>query len=188
MFGRKHDFKPDRKGLGLLNKLYITKKQRLALLKWTLCGLCMLVLSLVQDVILCGMPTDLVCCGILLMGMLLRPEECAVFCLTTSVLFYFSGSAPGPYAIAMLICLPLLLNIFRHSYLRKGFLSVILCAGFGSVLYEFLVFCIAAFVGSTTLSRMDMFLKTGAIGVAIMPVLYPIFLAIGKIGGESWKE
>lgn len=188
MFGRKHDFKPDRKKIGLLNKLYITKKQRLSLLKWVLCGLFMLVLSLVQDVILCGLPTDLVSCGILLMGMLLRPDECAVFCLTSATLFFFSGSAPGPYAIALLTFLPLLINIFRHSYLRKGFLAVFLCAGFGIFLYELLVFGIGAFVGSTTLSRLETFLLTGATGIAIMPVLYPIFLAVGKIGGESWKE
>lgn len=188
MFGRKRDFKPDRQSPGLLNKLYITKKQRLSLLKWTLCALIMLALSLVQDVILSGLPTDLFCCGIFLMGMLLRPDEGAVFGLTCAVLFYFSGSAPGPYAIALLTFLPLLLNIFRHSYLRKGFLSVILCAGIGIILYELLVFCIGVFVGSTIFSRLDVFLLTGITGVVIMPALYPIFLAIGKIGGESWKE
>lgn len=188
MFQRKRDFKPDRQKVGLLNKLYLTKKQRLSILKWVLCGLMMLVLSLVQDVILCGLPTDLFCCGIFLMCMLLRPNEGAVFCLSCSILFFFSGSAPGPYAIALLTFLPLLLNIFRHSYLRKGFLSVLLCASVGIVLYELLVFFIGVFVGSTIFSRLEVFLLTGITGVAIMPALYPIFLAIGKIGGESWKE
>jgi hypothetical protein len=51
MFGRKRDFKPDRTHSGTLHKLYITKKQRLSLLKWFLFGLVLLVLSLVASVI-----------------------------------------------------------------------------------------------------------------------------------------
>ena len=39
MFGRKHDFKPDKTHSGTLNKLYLTKKQRLAIGKWTLVSL-----------------------------------------------------------------------------------------------------------------------------------------------------
>ena len=75
LFKRKRDFKPDRTGKGLLNKLYLTPRQRLAILKWTLFGLCMLVLSLVQDVLLSqvrvlGATTELIPCAIFLICIL----------------------------------------------------------------------------------------------------------------------
>ena len=44
LFKRKRDFKPDSTGKGLLSKLYLTPRQRLTILKWTLFGLCLLVL------------------------------------------------------------------------------------------------------------------------------------------------
>ena len=188
MFRRKHEFKPDRTGNRLLSKLYLTRKQRRSLLKWTLYALCLLALSLLQDVILPGLPIDPVGCGILLTGLLLQPDDCGIFCLVSAVLFYFSGSAPGPYAIALLTCLPLFLNIFRHSYLRKTFGSTLLCAGVALMLYELAVFSIGTFLGSTIPARFETFLMTGLCSLALMPPLYPILVSIGKIGGDSWKD
>ena len=188
MFRRKHEFKPDRTGNRLLSKLYLTRKQRLRLLKWTLYSLCLLALSLLQDVILPGLPVDPVSCGIILTALLLQPDSCGIFCLVASLFFYFSGSAPGPYAIALLTCLPLFLNIFRHSYLRKSFGSVLLCAGITLMLYELAVFGIGTFLGSTTGARFETFLMTGLCSLALMPPLYPILVSIGKIGGESWTD
>lgn len=188
MFRRKHDFKPDRPGNRLLSKLYVTRKQRLRLLKWTLFSLCMVAMSLLQDVILPDLPVDPVACGIILTALLLQPDQSGIFCLIASLLFYFSGSAPGPYAIALLTFIPLLLNIFRHSYLRKSFGSVLLCAGTALMLYELAVFSIGAFLGSTIPSRFETFLFTGLSGLVLMPLLYPILVSIGKIGGEPWKD
>ena len=188
MFRRKHEFKPDRTGNRLLSKLYLTRRQRRELLKWALYGLCLLALSLLQDVILPELPVDPVGCGIVLTGLLLQPDQSGIFCLVSSLLLYFSGSAPGPYSIALLTGIPLLLNIFRHSYLRKNFGSVLLCAGVALMLYELAVFSIGAFLGSTTPARFEIFLTTGLTGLALMQLLYPILVSIGKIGGESWKD
>ena len=70
MLGRKREFRPDRVGSGFLNKLYLTKRQRRTLLMWLLYTLALVVLSLVQDVILCrvsshGATTDpaFCCCA-----------------------------------------------------------------------------------------------------------------------------
>ena len=48
MAREKYEFKPDNVGTGLLSKLYLTKKQRQALLKWLLYALVLLVLQDVQ--------------------------------------------------------------------------------------------------------------------------------------------
>ena len=193
MFGRKHDFKPDRVGAGLLSKLYLTRKQRYSLLRWALYGLCLLLLSLLQDVILCklrinGATTDLVSAGILLLCILLPTDTCAVFALVSSLLYYFSGMAAGPYVIVFLTGLGILLNIFRCGYLQKNFLTVWLCASVALMAFEMLVFVMGMFLGYTTWQRLGAFALTGGISVAVMPLLYPVFLSIGKIGGEGWKD
>ncbi len=190
---KKHEFKPDRTGKDTLSRLYLTARQRRGILQWLLYGAVILGLSLLQDVLMCrvrifGSTTDLVSSGILLLCMMLQPDTGAVFGLVSSVLFFFSGSAPGPYAIVFLTGLGVLLNIFRYSYLRKGFGSAMLCAGSAVMLYEILVFCVGLFLGHTTVARFGAFCMTGGLSAAVMPLLYPLFVSIGKIGGESWKE
>lgn len=193
MLGRKYEFKPDRNESGALSKLYVTKKQRLSLLRWFLIGLCLLALSLVQDVVLSqlrpfGTTTDLVSGGVLLCVMLLGVDAGAVFALCSAVIFYFAGFAPGVYTIALLTGLATFFNILRHSYLRKDMLSVLACAGTALMLYEVAVFVIALFLEQTTFARFGIFCLGGLLTVAVMPVMYPVFLAVTKIGGEAWKE
>ena len=48
---RKYEFKPDPSGRSWIDKLYVTKKQRSALLKWVLYGLVCMFLLVVQDVL-----------------------------------------------------------------------------------------------------------------------------------------
>lgn len=193
MWKKKNEFRPDRTGTGFVGKLYITPRQRFTLLKWLLLALVLIVLSLLQDVILCrlrigGATTDLVSTGILLLCIMLPTDACAIFALTGSIAFYFSGMAAGPYSILLLTGLGILLNIFRSSYLRKGFSTTLLCSGAALLLYEMAAFVMGLFLGHTTFSRVTGFLLTWVLSVAAMPLLYPLFLSIGNIGGESWKE
>ena len=191
LFKRKRDFKPDSTGKGLLNKLYLTPRQRLTILKWMLFGLCLLVLSLVQDVLLCqmsifGATTDLVSAGIFVIALLLDPDQSGIFALISSILYYFSGSAPGPYVILLLTVLSLMLNILRHAFLQRTFGSVLLSAGVGLVVYQLLIFLLGLFFGFTTFGRLPVFLITAGLSTAVCPLLYPIFLSVSKIGGETW--
>lgn len=192
-FRKKYEFRPDQADSGVFSKLCPTKKQRLSILKWALYGLLLLALSLVQDVVmsriqLLGATTDLVSCGILLICMLQPPEPGGIFALIGSTLYYFSGSAPGPQAIALLTVLALLLNIFRHTLLQPGFGSTFLCAAAGLMVYELIIFATGVFVGHTLITRLGIFAVTGLLSLAAMPILYPIAASIGKIGGESWKD
>lgn len=193
MFGRKYEFKPDRTDSGILSKLYLTKQQRKTLFKWVLLAVALVALSLLQDVVLSrvrifGATPDLMACGILLCCMLFDPDVAAVFGLVSSMLYYFSGSAPGVYSIALLTGLGVLLCIFRRSYLQRGFSATFLCTAAGVLVYEIVVFAIGLFLGNTLLSRFWVFGLCGILSVAAIPALYPIFLSISNIGGESWKE
>lgn len=193
MFKRKHEFKPDKERSGTLNKLFITKKQRQNIAKWLLLAFSLVLISIIQDVIMSrvtffGVHTDLTACAILLVCIMMDPEVGSIFVLSASALYYFSGSAPGPYVIVMLTLLGVLIAIIRQSYLRYNFVSIFLCTAVAVMVYEILLFATGLFLGYTTLSRFVDFCITGGLSLAGVPVLYPVFETIGKIGGETWKE
>lgn len=193
MFKRKHEFKPDKTASGTLNKLYITKKQRLALLKWLLLAAFLVLLCVVQDVILSkvrlfGATFDLMAAALLLTCMILDPEIGSIFMLLGSLVYWFSGSAPGPYVVALLTVLGVFFAIVRHCYLHDTFGSALFCTGAALFAYEAAMFGIGIFLGHTTVTRWADFAIKAAISLAAMPPLYPIFVSIGKIGGTSWND
>lgn len=193
MARKKYEFRPDKTGPDLLSKLYLTKKQRQSLLKWSLFALVMLALSLIQDVILChldiyGATTDLLPCAIFVACVLLGVESGSVFALAAAAFYQFSGSGPGYYVIALIPVLGVLLTLVRQGYLRKGTGSNILCAAIAFSVYELCLLGIGLLSGQTVAFRSGTFLITTGITLVAIPVLYPLFSALERIGGETWKE
>lgn len=190
---RKKEFKPDQKGTPFLKRLYLTPRQRKTLLKWVLYSVMLVALSLLQDVVFCrlnifGATTDLVPCGIILVCLLEGAESGSVFALIASTLYLFSGTAPGAYCILFITLPAVLVSVFRQAYLRVGFSAAMLCGGVSVMVYELLVFAAGAFLGLTGGSRFGVFALTGVLSMAVLPALYPVFVAIGRIGGQGWKE
>lgn len=190
---RKNEFQPDKPKLGIIDRLHITRKQRKQLLKWLLYGLCLLVLSLLQDVILChvrlfGATTELVPCAIFLICVIEGSESGSIFALVSSLLYLFSGTAAGPYCMVFITFLAVLSTILRQAFLRKGFSASMLCTVAPVLLYELLVFVFGLFLGLTTPARIVGFLITAGLTSIAAPILYPLFLRISKLGGNSWKE
>ena len=54
--------------------------------------------------------------------------------------------------------------------------------------YELLQFLMGLFLGLTIPARWIGFLITASLSVIAIPILYPVALSIGTIGGETWKE
>lgn len=190
---KNREFKQDRQSTGFLKKLYLTPAQRRRLLKWALYSLILLVLSVVQDVILCrvhvfGATTDLVPCGIFLVCLLESSDGGCVFSLIVSTLYLFSGTAPGPYCIVFIVGLSVVITAFRYGYLQSTFGAALLCCAAEVLLYELLVFAIGLFLGLTNLSRIGVFALTGGLTLIAIPILYPVLLSVKKIGGDPWKE
>ncbi len=190
---KKYEFKPDRPYSNWLGQLYLTRKQRKVLLKWVLYALVLLILSLLQDTVLSnlrlmGATSDLVPCGIFVICLLEGSHTGSIFALVASSLFVFSGSAPGVYSIPMITALAIAVTLFRQAFLQRGFTSAMLCCIIAICTYQMLVFLLGVFLGLTTLDRYVGFLITAALSLIAAPALYPICLAIGKIGGETWKE
>ena len=190
---KKKDFKPDSMSTSLSKRLYLTPRQRKTLLKWTLYSLVLVALSLLQDVILCrldifGATTDLVPCGIILICLMEGAESGSVFALIASTLFLFTGTAPGAYCILFITVPATLVAAFRQSYLQVGFSAAMLCSSVTVMVYEILVFAVGAFLGLTGGDRLGVFVLTGVLSLIALPMLYPLLTAIGKIGGQGWKE
>lgn len=190
---KKKEFRPDRVGTGQLQKLWPTPRQQLRMLQWALYGAVCLVALLAQDVLLyrvdvLGGCTDLVPCLILMVAVMQGAESGSVFALVASVLYYFSGSSAGFYVIPLLTAVAVFVAMFRQAFLRRGLGAMLLCAAMGMFLYEMGLFGINLFLKLTVFHRVGAALLTALLSVVASPVWYPVLLAIGKLGGETWKE
>lgn len=192
MARKNQEFKPDAR-VGILKLFHVTKKQWLSLLRWTLYAVLGIVLLVIQDTMMSrvsfyGVSTDLAPMIILLITVLVGTECGSLFVLIASSVYYFSGSAPGAYCIALLTIPGILATMIRQVFWRRGLRSTVLCAGVALMLYEIVLFGIGLVTGLTLLRRAPVFLFTGLVSWALMVPLYPLIYRIGKIGGEPWKE
>lgn len=190
---RKYEFKPDKQSTGLFSRLYLTKLQRQSLLKWGLYSLCLLVLSLLQDMLLCrfrllGATTELIPCAIFLICLLQDMEDGSIFALVASFVYLFTGSSPGMYVPVMITFLAVGAMFLRQSYLIKGFGSILLCTVGAMFVYELIVFFINLFLQLTRPDRFVGFMITTGLSLLSAPVLYPLFAKISQIGGNSWND
>lgn len=190
---RKYEFKPDAQGTTWLKKLYLTRLQRLNLLKWSLYGLLCLLFLVIQDVIMSrisffGATTDLAPTMILLITVLLGSEYGSVFVLTASTLYWFTGSAPGAYTIAIMSFLGIFATLLRQLNWRRSLGSIVITAGIALLLYELGVFLAGILIGLTRWDRMGYFVLAALLSWVVMIPLYPLTYKIGQIGGEPWKE
>ena len=190
---RKYEFRPDSDHKTLLQRLYMTQQQRRNLLKWVLYALLLVFLSVLQDVILTpmrllGASTDLVPCAIIMICVTEGAQAGCVFALVSSLLYLFSGTAPGPYAMVFITVLAIVVSAFRQGYLRKGFAAAMLCTGVAMLVYELALFTIGLFLNLTSPGRFFSFVLVAIYSTVAAPALYCLAKAINAIGGESWKE
>lgn len=187
------EFKPDKPRVSPLKPLRFTHLQWLQTLRW-LCyiGVCVLCL-VIQDTIMSritifGATTDLAVSAMLLITVMEGSEVGSVFILIASIIYYFSGSAPGPYSVGLLTVLGLAATVFRQVVWNRSRSSIVLCAGLAAIAYEFSLYLVGLFLGLTVWYRLPRFLLTGVLTVAAMIPLYYCIYRIGQIGGYTWKE
>ena len=193
MAKRKYEFRPDKLRSDIFSKLYLTRIQRLTILRWILYAVILVVLSVIQDVVLCkanffGTTTDLVPCAIFLICVQLGGDRSSIFALIAALLYKFSGTAPGYYVVGMIPLLGVLAAVLRQSYFRRSFSSTMLCACTATVLYEMGIFAFGLLFQYTIPARAISFLITAGLSLLSYPILYPIVKAIDKIGDRTWKD
>lgn len=190
---KKYEFQPDKPYSSWLNKLQLTKLQKKQALKWALYSALLVLLSVVQDVILCrlrifGGTTDLVPCGIFLICALEGSHNGSLFALLASIGYLFSGSAPGPQVLVLVTVLGVCTAALRQNYLQPGLRSAMLCTLLAMVTYELGIFAFCLLLGQVTGGRLPAFLISAVLSPLAVPVLYVITRPIMAIGGRSWKE
>lgn len=190
---KQSEFKPDPKQFSLPRLFHMTQLQKLRLLKWALYVLTAILLLTIQDVIMSrvsifGATTDLAVSVILLITVIEGVEVGSVFVLIASTLYYFSGSAPSPYCVALLCFIGTAATLLRQAYLRRTKLSIVFCAGLALTLYEVGLYIVGMGLGLTRWDRLFSFLLTAAYSWAVMIPLYTLINKIGLIGGNTWKE
>lgn len=189
----KSDFKPDATRNTLLKTMRMTQLQRLRLLKWAAYVFILIMAVVIQDVILSqlrllGASVELVVCVILLITVMEGTEVGSVFVLLASVGYFYSGTAPGAYAIGLLCFLGIFVTLARQMYLHRSKGAIILCAGAAAALYEVCVFAVGIFQGLTRWDKLPVFLISGIYNLLMMIPLYPLVYKTGLIGGNTWKE
>lgn len=187
------EFKPDPKAATWAKTFHLTIQQRLQLAKWALYVLTIVMCLVVQDVImsrvrLFGATTDLAVCAILLITVIEGTDTGSLFVLIASTLYYFSGSAPGAYVIALLSFLGVAAVLLRQMYWHRSKGSIVLCTGIALMLYEIGLFVVGIAIGLTLPSRLIYFILTGVYSCLALIPLYSIVYKIGLIGGNTWKE
>jgi hypothetical protein len=190
---KKYEFQPDKPYATWLSKLQLTKQQQKQVLKWCLYALVLIILSLLQDVVLCrfrflGGTTALVPCGIFTICMLEDPQQGSIFALVSSYLFVLSGSSPGAHVIVLITVLSVLLCAIQRTYLQVGFLSVLFSTILAMAIYELAIFGFCLLVGQVPVGEYMSFVMPAVFSVATVPVIYPFAKAIHGIGGNAWKE
>lgn len=193
MAKRKYEFRPDKPNTDLFSRLYLTKTQRLTILRWILYAALLLVLSVIQDVVLCkvnvlGASTDLVPCAIILICVQMGADRSCIFSLIAATLYQFSGMSPGYYVIALIPLCGVLAAVLHQSFFRKSLSSTLLCSCAAVVLYEACVLGFGLLFRNTIAARSLSFFITALLSLLSYPVLYPLTNAIEKIGEKLWKD
>jgi len=189
----KYQFKPDKKQSTFLKRLYMTRLQRLEILKWTLLAAACVGALVIQDVIMSrvhisGATTDLTVCMIFLIGLYIGTEQGSLFALIASIVYLFSGSAPSPYSIGLITALTIGINLLRQTLWRRSFGSTLLCTAAAVMIYELGIFVVGLLMGYTIFARVGVFALTGILTCVTILPMYPLVRAISKIGGDTWKE
>lgn len=188
-----NEFKPDAQKINLANALYITDVQKFRFLRWGLyiavCIACLVIQDcIMSQVNIFGATTDLCAAVLLIIAVIEGSEVGSVFILVASCIYYFSGSAPGPYSVGMLSVLGMLASLFRQMVWHRNTSSILLCSGAALMLYEIGLYAVGLFLGLTRWYRFPRFFLTAALTIAVMIPLYHLINRIGLIGGNTWKE
>lgn len=190
---QKEEFRPDVQENMFLKSLHFTYQQRINLLRWVLLSVVCMTCLVLQDCVfsrlrLAGATTDLGVAAIILVAVMEGSEVGGIFALIASILYFYSGSAPGAYSVALIVFPSILCALFRQKFWRRGTGSNLLCSAIAMFVYEMGLYIVASFMGLTRWDRGMYFLRTAVYSIALMIPLYQLIYRIGLMGDHVWKD
>lgn len=172
----------------MLDKLYITPRQWLRILRWTLYSLLFLLAMMIQTVVLGNRPVfgtqpDLITAVIVCVCLREGAERGGLFALLTSLLWCLSGAADGSISIAILTILPILGSILCNSLLNNRFLPTLLVTAVTLFIFHGIAFFLKVIFFETD---MALFLRKLIpcmwVSLLAQPPIYWLVKRIAKIG------
>lgn len=170
----------------MLNKLYITPKQWLHILRWTVYSLLLLFCMMVQTVVLGNrvslhpnfVPLVLTC-------VCLRegPERGGTFALLGSLFWCLSGADYGSLSIFILTLLPVFGSALCRAVLANRFLPCLLICLITLLTEQITIFFLRFFFEEISLALLwQKLLPAAAVSMLFQPVIYLLVRQIAKIG------
>lgn len=174
----------------MLEKLHITARQWLRLLKWTLYSLCFLVLLLTETVLLgdvhpLGLRLHLLPIYLICVSVKEGAERGGLFALLASLFYCLSGADFGSVGIAVLTALSVFSALACTHFLNNRLLPCLLCCFLSQLCSESVTFLFHLLFRSMEASRYFSVLLPGVLlSMLTAPLLYVLVKAISRIGGK----
>ena len=172
----------------MLDKLYITPRQWMRILRWSLYFLLVVAVMMLQTVLIgnrliFGVKLDLI--PLVLFCVCLRegPDRGGVFCLLSSLFLALSGADQGALLIFLLTVLPVLASLLMRKIFVMHFLSTLVTCGVLLLLTQSVCFVFRLMNGATAGSLyFTRLLPMVVVSLLFQPVIYWLVKSIGKIG------
>ncbi len=174
----------------MLDKLYITPRQWLLILRWTLYSLLFLSVMMVQTVVLgnrtvFGTHPSLVPIAITCVCLREGAERGGLFALLASLFWCLSGADLGSLSIFVLTVIPVLGALLCRAVLINRFLPCLAISFLALVFDQFLGFLLKYFFGHVPAALFTReLLPCVFLSILSQPLLYWLVKCIAKIGAS----
>lgn len=171
----------------MLDKLYITPRQWLLILRWVLYSLLFLTALLVQTVVLgnrtvFGAHLDLVPLAITCVCLREGPERGGLFALLASLFWCLSGIDQGSVSLLVLTVVPVLGSLFCKAFFANRFLSCLLVCFLTLVTEQGVIFLLKVFFSAVEPSLGLSLIPCVFLSLVFQPLFYGLVKAIANIG------
>lgn len=174
----------------MLDKLYITPKQWLRILRWTLYSLLLLLVILLQTVVfgnrtLFGTHPDFVPVVIACVCLREGAERGGTFALLGSLFWYLTGAEQGSVCIVTLTVLPVVGSLLCRTLLADRFLPCLLITLVTLFVEQTAMFLLKLFFdGLSGMFFVRKLLPCVAVSLLAQPLVYWLVKRIAKIGAS----
>lgn len=172
----------------MLDKLYITPKQWLHILRWTLYALLFLLAMMLQTVVfgnhtLLGVQPNFVPVVITCVCLREGPERGGLFALLTSLFWCLSGADEGSVSIAVLTIVPVIGSVLCSAVLENRFLPTLVVTLVTLFTEQTVIFLLKFFNGTAAGSRfLTVLIPCVLVSALAQPAVYLLVKCIEKIG------
>ena len=171
----------------MLDKLYITPRQWLRILRWTLYAALFLLSLLVQTVVfgsrtILGAHPDLVAIVITCVCLREGPERGGTFALIASLVWCLSGIDQGSVCLLVLTVLPVLGSILCRAVLANRFLPSLLVCFVTLAVEQGLILLMKHFFAGVAWEQAGRALRCLLVTLPVQPAVYCLVKCIAKIG------